>query len=163
MGSRRKSSFRRNDEGNDFCQKFDRHSALAFNPHDCGNRLLGGWGRKKLPEKAKGKPPVAVEADQSPAQPMCSKGSRSSGRWPPNSEQTCARNTRGLVTEVFVTEWVKVKKGDPLAKLDTRETRGGPEEGAGRQWTGGQGAGECRLQLEATGPKTGPTGNTKGR
>jgi RND family efflux transporter MFP subunit len=27
----------------------------------------------------------------------------------------------GIVTEVFVTEWVKVKKGDALAKLDTRE------------------------------------------
>jgi len=27
----------------------------------------------------------------------------------------------GIVTEVFVTEWVKVKKGDPLARLDTRE------------------------------------------
>ncbi len=27
----------------------------------------------------------------------------------------------GVVTEVYVTEWVRVKKGDPLAKLDTRE------------------------------------------
>jgi membrane fusion protein, multidrug efflux system len=27
----------------------------------------------------------------------------------------------GIVAEVFVTEWVKVKKGDPLARLDTRE------------------------------------------
>jgi RND family efflux transporter MFP subunit len=27
----------------------------------------------------------------------------------------------GIVTDVFVTEWVRVKKGDPLAKLDTRE------------------------------------------
>lgn len=27
----------------------------------------------------------------------------------------------GLVTDVYVTEWVRVKKGDPLAKLDTRE------------------------------------------
>ena len=27
----------------------------------------------------------------------------------------------GIVTEVYVTEWVKVKKGDPLARLDTRE------------------------------------------
>lgn len=27
----------------------------------------------------------------------------------------------GIATDVYVTEWVKVKKGDPLAKLDTRE------------------------------------------
>lgn len=28
----------------------------------------------------------------------------------------------GIVTEIYVTEWVKVKKNDPLAKLDTRES-----------------------------------------
>jgi len=28
----------------------------------------------------------------------------------------------GIVTEVYVTEWVKVKKGDPLARLDTQES-----------------------------------------
>jgi membrane fusion protein (multidrug efflux system) len=27
----------------------------------------------------------------------------------------------GIVTDVYVNEWVRVKKGDPLAKLDTRE------------------------------------------
>jgi ABC-type Na+ efflux pump permease subunit len=27
----------------------------------------------------------------------------------------------GIVTEVYVTEWVRVKKGTPLAKIDTRE------------------------------------------
>ncbi len=27
----------------------------------------------------------------------------------------------GIVTEVYVTEWVKVNRGDPLARLDTRE------------------------------------------
>ncbi len=27
----------------------------------------------------------------------------------------------GIVTDVFVNEWVRVKKGDPLARLDTRE------------------------------------------
>ena len=27
----------------------------------------------------------------------------------------------GVVTDVYVNEWVRVKKGTPLAKIDTRE------------------------------------------
>jgi RND family efflux transporter MFP subunit len=33
----------------------------------------------------------------------------------------------GVVTEVFVTEWVPVKRGDKLARLDSRETEAGIE------------------------------------
>jgi membrane fusion protein, multidrug efflux system len=33
----------------------------------------------------------------------------------------------GVVTEVYVTEWVPVRKGDRLARLDTRETEAGIE------------------------------------
>ena len=33
----------------------------------------------------------------------------------------------GVVTEVYVTEWVPVKRGDKLARLDSRETEAGIE------------------------------------
>ena len=62
----------------------------------------------------------------------------------------------GIVTDVYVTEWVKVKKGDPLAKLDTREVGGRSSRRPGRR-----GGGEGQL-LQAEVARTGPTGNSSG-
>jgi membrane fusion protein (multidrug efflux system) len=43
------------------------------------------------------------------------------GTLSPKFEADVKSEYLGVVTEIFVTEWVRVKKGTPLAKLDTRE------------------------------------------
>jgi len=75
---------------------------------------------KKAPEKAKGKPPVAVEATRVAAADV-SEGIGVIGTLSAKFGADVRSEYTGVVTDVYVTEWVKVKKGDPLAKLDTRE------------------------------------------
>lgn len=90
--------------------------------------LLGGsiWGcsaqseGQKPAEKAAGKPPVAVEVTQ--ATPFDLTGAvEVTGALSYKFGAEVKSEYTGIVTEVYVTEWVKVRKGDPLAKLDTRE------------------------------------------
>ena len=75
---------------------------------------------KKTPEKAKGKPPVAVEATKVSAADVA-EGIEVIGTLAAKFGAEVRSEYTGIVTDVYVTEWVKVKKGDPLAKLDTRE------------------------------------------
>ena len=75
---------------------------------------------KKTPEKAKGKPPVAVEATKVSVADV-TEGIEVIGTLAAKFGADVRSEYTGIVTEVYVTEWVKVKKGDPLAKLDTRE------------------------------------------
>jgi RND family efflux transporter MFP subunit len=75
---------------------------------------------KKPAEKAKGRPPVAVEATKVAAADV-TEGIEVVGTLAAKFGADVRSEYTGIVTEVFVTEWVKVKKGDPLAKLDTRE------------------------------------------
>jgi len=75
---------------------------------------------KKTPEKAKGKPPVAVEATKVSAADVA-EGIEVIGTLAAKFGADVRSEYTGIVTDVYVTEWVKVKKGDPLAKLDTRE------------------------------------------
>ncbi|HWU37310.1 MAG TPA: efflux RND transporter periplasmic adaptor subunit [Candidatus Acidoferrum sp.] len=75
---------------------------------------------KKPAEKALGKPPVAVEATKATASDVVD-GIDVIGSISPKFGADVKSEYTGIVTEVFVTEWVKVKKGDPLARLDTRE------------------------------------------
>ena len=75
---------------------------------------------KKTPEKAKGKPPVAVEATKVSAADV-TEGIEVIGTLAAKFGADVRSEYTGIVTDVYVTEWVKVKKGDPLAKLDTRE------------------------------------------
>jgi RND family efflux transporter MFP subunit len=75
---------------------------------------------KKTPEKAKGKPPVAVEATKVSAADVI-EGIEVIGTLAAKFGADVRSEYTGIVTDVYVTEWVKVKKGDPLAKLDTRE------------------------------------------
>jgi RND family efflux transporter MFP subunit len=75
---------------------------------------------KKTPEKAKGKPPVAVEATKVSAADV-TEGIGVIGTLAAKFGADVRSEYTGIVTDVYVTEWVKVKKGDPLAKLDTRE------------------------------------------
>ena len=75
---------------------------------------------KKASEKAKGKPPVAVEAAKVIAADV-TEGIEVIGTLAAKFGADVRSEYTGIVTDVYVTEWVKVKKGDPLAKLDTRE------------------------------------------
>ena len=75
---------------------------------------------KKTPEKAKGKPPVAVEATKVSAADV-TEGIEVIGTLAAKFGADVRSEYAGIVTDVYVTEWVKVKRGDPLAKLDTRE------------------------------------------
>jgi RND family efflux transporter MFP subunit len=75
---------------------------------------------KKPAEKAGGKPPAAVEAAKATASDIMD-GIDVIGSISSKFGADVKSEYTGIVTEVFVTEWVKVKKGDPLARLDTRE------------------------------------------
>jgi len=79
-----------------------------------------GGEEKKSPEKEKGKPPVAVEATKVGAADV-TEGIGVIGTLAAKFGADVRSEYTGIVTDVYVTEWVKVKKGDPLAKLDTRE------------------------------------------
>ena len=87
---------------------------------------IGAWGCSKTKEASKGVentgtlPPVAVEASQAQARDLI-EGIEVVGSLTPKFEARLKAEYSGIVTEVYVTEWVRVKKGTPLAKLDTRE------------------------------------------
>lgn len=71
-------------------------------------------------ESAVGRPPVAVEVA-----PVTTGDLTESiavvGSLKPKHEATIQSEYSGIVREVFVTEWVPVTKGQPLARLDSRE------------------------------------------
>ena len=75
---------------------------------------------KRPVEKSAGKPTVAVEASKATTSDIMD-GIDVVGSLSPKFGADVRSEYTGILTEVYVTEWVKVKKGDPLAKLDTRE------------------------------------------
>jgi len=79
-----------------------------------------GEGKSKGGEKGGTIPPVAVEATPVQARDL-TEGIEVVGSLTPRIEARLRAEYSGIVTDVYVTEWVRVKKGTPLAKLDTRE------------------------------------------
>jgi RND family efflux transporter MFP subunit len=79
-----------------------------------------GSEEKRPVEKAAAKPPTAVEVTKAAASEIVD-GIDVVGSISSKFGADVKSEYTGIVTEVFVTEWVKVKKGDALAKLDTRE------------------------------------------
>jgi len=75
-------------------------------------------GEKK--DATAGKVPPAVETVSVTVADM-SRGVDVVGTLAPKFEADVKSEYLGVVTEIYVTEWVRVKKGMPLAKLDTRE------------------------------------------
>jgi len=75
---------------------------------------------KKQAAKAAERPPVAVEVTMVRASEVIG-AIDVTGSLSYKFGADVKSEYTGLVTDVFVTEWVRVKKGDPLAKLDTRE------------------------------------------
>ncbi|MGA2956753.1 MAG: efflux RND transporter periplasmic adaptor subunit [Thermodesulfobacteriota bacterium] len=75
---------------------------------------------KRPVEKSASKPTVAVEASKATTSDIM-EGIDVVGSLSPKFGADVRSEYTGILTEVYVTEWVKVKKGDALAKLDTRE------------------------------------------
>jgi RND family efflux transporter MFP subunit len=75
---------------------------------------------KDTVDKTAGKPPVAVEVTKVAITDL-TEGIDVVGSLSPKFSADVKSEYAGIVTEVYVTEWVKVKKGTPLAKIDTRE------------------------------------------
>jgi RND family efflux transporter MFP subunit len=71
-------------------------------------------------EKRSARPPVAVEVTKA-AVTDYSEGIDVVGSLSPKFGADVKSEYAGIVTEVNVTEWVRVKKGTPLARIDTRE------------------------------------------
>ena len=77
-------------------------------------------GSKNPDEKAAGRPPVAVEVAKAEVVEFTD-GIDVVGSLSPKFLADVKSEYVGIVTEVYVTEWVRVKKGTPLAKIDARE------------------------------------------
>lgn len=84
---------------------------------------LAGCGRAAAPEGA-GRPPVAVEVAAATTADLEESvdvvGTLAAAR-----EADVRSEYSGTVAEIFVTQWVKVRAGAPLARLDSREVEAG--------------------------------------
>jgi len=70
--------------------------------------------------KTTGRPPVAVEVNKVTLTDL-TEGIDVVGSLSPKFSADVKSEYSGIVTDVYVNEWVRVKKGTPLAKIDTRE------------------------------------------
>lgn len=93
-------------------------AAAAVLSAGCGGQ--GGAVDGKAAREGGGKPPVAVEAARAEAKEI-TEGIDVVGTLAARFQTEAKSEVGGTVVEVYVTEWVRVKKGDPLAKVDTRE------------------------------------------
>jgi RND family efflux transporter MFP subunit len=75
---------------------------------------------KKQAAKAAERPPVAVEVTMVRASEVTG-AIEVTGSLSYKFGAELKSEYTGIVTDVYVNEWVRVKKGDPLARLDTRE------------------------------------------
>jgi len=73
-----------------------------------------------------GRPPVAVSVEAAAATDLVDT-IEVVGTLEPKFTADVKSEVTGVVTEVYVTEWVPVKRGDKLARLDSRETEAGIE------------------------------------
>jgi RND family efflux transporter MFP subunit len=69
---------------------------------------------------AAGKPPVAVDAARA-ARGDVTEGIEVVGTLSPKFQAEIKSEYGGLVSAIYVNEWARVRKGDPLLKVDTRE------------------------------------------
>ncbi|MBI4830944.1 MAG: efflux RND transporter periplasmic adaptor subunit [Candidatus Lindowbacteria bacterium] len=71
-------------------------------------------------EATTGRPPIAVETTKA-AVTDYTEGIDVVGSLSPKFQADIKSEYQGVVDEVYVTEWVRVKKGTPLARIDSRE------------------------------------------
>jgi len=89
---------------------------LAAMPAGCARKSDAKKG-----ESAAGKPPVAVEISRVQPSPII-EGIEVTGSLEPKFSADVKTQILGLVRQVYVTEWVRVRKGQPLARIDVAET-----------------------------------------
>jgi RND family efflux transporter MFP subunit len=82
---------------------------------------IGCTGRSEGKETKSGRPPVAVEVATVAAATL-SQNIDVVGTLEPKFSTDIKSEFTAIVTEVYVTQWVLVDRGTPLAKLDTRES-----------------------------------------
>ncbi|HWI41916.1 MAG TPA: efflux RND transporter periplasmic adaptor subunit, partial [Verrucomicrobiae bacterium] len=82
--------------------------------------VVAACSRGEKVEKQVAKPPVAVETAAAAASPLV-EGILVTGSLEPKFSVDVRTQIPGLVREVYVTEWVPVRKGTPLARIDTAE------------------------------------------
>jgi len=92
--------------------------ALSIGFLNCSGKEEG----KNPGEKKGGRLPIAVEVAKVEMADH-SEGIDVVGSLAPKFTADVRSEYAGIVTEVYVTEWVRVKKGTPLAKIDSREWR----------------------------------------
>ena len=90
---------------------------LAWQSAGCSGQ---GTADGKPVQKDGGKPPVAVEASRATTADLTD-GISVVGSLAAKFQSDAKSEVGGSIVEVYVTEWVRVKKGDPLARVDTRE------------------------------------------
>ncbi len=71
-------------------------------------------------DKNVGRPPVAVEVTKASTTDL-TEGVDVVGSLSPKFSADVKSEYAGVVTKIYVTEWVRIKKGTPLARIDTRE------------------------------------------
>jgi len=80
----------------------------------------GKGDAKQEKDAVKGKPPVAVDAIKA-ALGDVTEGIEVIGTLSPKYQAEMKSEYGGVVAQVYVNDWAKVRKGDPLLKVDTRE------------------------------------------
>jgi RND family efflux transporter MFP subunit len=91
---------------------------LAWGSAGCSGQ---GTADGKPVQKDGGKPPVAVEASRATTAELA-EGVSVVGTLAAKFQSDVKSEVSGSIAEVYVTEWVRVKKGALLARVDTRET-----------------------------------------
>lgn len=81
-----------------------------------------GGGEKAPGGTPAGKPPVAVEASPARASAI-TEGIDVVGALAPRFDAEVKSEVSGKISDVYVTEWVRVTKGTPLARVDTSEAQ----------------------------------------
>ncbi|GAB4361769.1 MAG: efflux RND transporter periplasmic adaptor subunit [Deltaproteobacteria bacterium] len=79
----------------------------------------GGTGAAEA-KKEEGPAPVSVEAERVTAADLHEE-IEATGTLAPRREAVVKSEFGGTVAEMYVTQWVRVKRGDPLARVDSRE------------------------------------------
>lgn len=111
---------------------------------------LAGCGKAADGKDASGaRPPVAVETATAVASDL-EEAVDVVGTLAARSEAEVKSEYSGVVDEVFVTQWVRVKAGTPLARLDTREPAAGLQAAKANALQAEAGARRAARELDRT-------------
>lgn len=109
--------------------------------------LLAACGGKKDKGAPAVKPPVAVETAAATTQELV-EGVEVTGNLEPKFWADVKTQIPGLVKQVYVSEWVRVRKGTPLARIDIAETEALVKRGEAGVESARAGQGEALVALK---------------